>query len=339
MAKFFRLPFAINGNRAAIPDPPDGGGLVSYDEGYTFDYQRDPETDPLAKNIERDKQNDLFYQITLAIQQYQTQGFPDFITTADNGGVAYSYDKYAYVRWNNGVETAVYESLVSANTSLPSDTTKWRQVVPPQPFPTGTILEYDGATLPSDAWIWPDGKTIGNAASGATNRANADTLALFTQTWTSYPNSVRPIENSDGTAGSRGISAQADFDAGKRLPVRDKRGIVGAGKDDMGGTAANRLTGTSGGVNGAILGATGGAQTHQLSGQEAGGVSTVQAVIMSANTFSEITIPNDGSQSTPSGANEPNDSGSPRGYRFRKSIPTAHNNVQPTTIVNFILKL
>lgn len=44
----------------------------------------------------------------------------------------------------------------------------------------------------------------------------------------------------------------------------DVRGRVIAGKDDMGGSAANRLTGLSGGVNGAVLGAAGGAQTHVL---------------------------------------------------------------------------
>lgn len=41
----------------------------------------------------------------------------------------------------------------------------------------------------------------------------------------------------------------------------DYRGRVAAGKDDMGGTSANRLTGLSGGVDGDVLGGTGGGQT------------------------------------------------------------------------------
>lgn len=45
-----------------------------------------------------------------------------------------------------------------------------------------------------------------------------------------------------------------------RLP--DMRGRVGAGKDDMGGTAANRLTSTT--IDGTILGNSGGAQTFTL---------------------------------------------------------------------------
>ena len=44
----------------------------------------------------------------------------------------------------------------------------------------------------------------------------------------------------------------------------DLRGRVIAGKDDMGGTSADRLTNQSGGLDGDTLGATGGAETHTL---------------------------------------------------------------------------
>ena len=39
-----------------------------------------------------------------------------------------------------------------------------------------------------------------------------------------------------------------------------------AGKDDMGGTAAGRLTAAGSGVAGTALGAAGGAETHRLTG-------------------------------------------------------------------------
>jgi microcystin-dependent protein len=45
----------------------------------------------------------------------------------------------------------------------------------------------------------------------------------------------------------------------------DDRGRVVAGVDDMGGTSANRLTGQAGGVNGDVLGATGGSEGQALS--------------------------------------------------------------------------
>ena len=53
-------------------------------------------------------------------------------------------------------------------------------------------------------------------------------------------------------------------DGSTTFNVPDSRGRVDAGKDDMGGSSANRLTGLSGGVDGDILGATGGAETHTL---------------------------------------------------------------------------
>lgn len=46
--------------------------------------------------------------------------------------------------------------------------------------------------------------------------------------------------------------------------VPDLRGRVPAGKDDMGGAAAGRLTAAGSGVAGATLGAAGGAETHTL---------------------------------------------------------------------------
>lgn len=44
----------------------------------------------------------------------------------------------------------------------------------------------------------------------------------------------------------------------------DYRGRTGAGRDDMGGTAAGRVTNAGSGIDGTTLGATGGSQTHTL---------------------------------------------------------------------------
>ena len=52
MARYFRLPFAVNGDKDILPDTTVNTA-VSYDTGYTADYQRDPVTDPLARNPER----------------------------------------------------------------------------------------------------------------------------------------------------------------------------------------------------------------------------------------------------------------------------------------------
>ena len=120
MLKFFRLPFATTGDKTAVPDAVDTNGNVSYSQGYGFDYQRQ-KTDPAAKNIERDKMNQIFFDVTTAIAELQANGIPDFITTALNGGTAYSYAQYAVVKYSGDL----YISLVAANTALPSDATKW----------------------------------------------------------------------------------------------------------------------------------------------------------------------------------------------------------------------
>jgi len=129
--------------------------------------------------------------------------------------------------------------------------------------PVGSMQDYLGATAPR-GWILASGLTIGNAASGATARANNDTLALFTLLWTDYSDSILPIQTSAGGASTRGASAAADWAANKRITLPDLRGRVRAGKDNMGGSAANRLTNTTMTPDGVTLGATGGAQTHTL---------------------------------------------------------------------------
>lgn len=121
MLKYFKIPFAQSGTRTAVPNAVDPSGFVSYTEGYGADYQRQ-KTDPLSKNIERDKMNELFFDATNAIGEIQGQGVPDFISTALNGGSPFSYPINALVRYT---DNNVYSSLVATNTALPTDPTKW----------------------------------------------------------------------------------------------------------------------------------------------------------------------------------------------------------------------
>lgn len=120
MDKFFRIPFAQSGDKAAIPDPVDVDGNVSYTQGFGFDYERQ-KTDPAHKNIPRDLTNGLYFAITTALAELQSQGVPDFITSALNGGSAFSYTQFALVKYAGDL----YISLAAANTALPSDATKW----------------------------------------------------------------------------------------------------------------------------------------------------------------------------------------------------------------------
>lgn len=142
---FIQQPFAFAGDVAPIPFPVDLAGNVSFNQGYGVDYQRDLSSDPLAKAIERDKQNYLFNVITQAIQQYQVFGTPEFITSADNGGAPYSYAANARVRYRTtpGDPWGVYISLVDSNVQLPTVTTHWRtvdQAITPAQFDNDTSI-------------------------------------------------------------------------------------------------------------------------------------------------------------------------------------------------------
>lgn len=126
-SKFFRFAFGVSGNKTAVPDAIDPSGYVSYEEGFPPDYEL-PKTDPSRKPVPRDETNQIYYDISSAVQQYQKYSVPEFITAADNGGVAFSYSKGARVMYtaDAGATWNIYRSLVAANNVLPpSDPTKW----------------------------------------------------------------------------------------------------------------------------------------------------------------------------------------------------------------------
>ena len=101
-----------------------------------------------------------------------------------------------------------------------------------------------------------NGRTIGSATSGATERANADVQALFEYLWTADANLA--------VSGGRGASGNADWLANKTIALPDFRGRVPAALDDMGNSAAGRLTVTYFGASGITLGAAGGSESKAL---------------------------------------------------------------------------
>jgi hypothetical protein len=115
-APYFIYPFASSGDLTAVPNTVQPDGSVSYPQGYGPYYAQDPATNPTTyKDIERNKMNQLFFDLTTAVQQYQQHGIPDFITSAMNGGTAYSYsigDRVTY----GGI---IYVSISNANTDTP----------------------------------------------------------------------------------------------------------------------------------------------------------------------------------------------------------------------------
>jgi microcystin-dependent protein len=115
-------------------------------------------------------------------------------------------------------------------------------------------------------------------------------------------------------------------DGSSTFNLPDLRGRVVAGQDDMGGSSADRLTDQTGGLNGDTLGDTGGSETHTLSTaqlpahthtvaaqQQVGGDSTNRGGSGQLGAAATITTSSTGSGS-------------------------AHNNVQPTIILNYIIR-
>jgi len=120
MSKFFRLPWATAGDKTSIPDPTQVSGDVSYNQGYPPDYELD-QSDPNAKNVERQKYNQVLFDITENLKFWQTFGVYDFITPAMNDGVPFAYDQGARVLFSG----SIYRSLISLNIQNPTDPASW----------------------------------------------------------------------------------------------------------------------------------------------------------------------------------------------------------------------
>lgn len=105
-------------------------------------------------------------------------------------------------------------------------------------------------------FVRANGRTIGSASSGATERANADCQALFEYLWGADANL--------SVSGGRGATANADWSANKTITLPDWRGRAIGGLDNMGSTYAGRLTGTYFGTDSGILGAAGGVEAKSL---------------------------------------------------------------------------
>ena len=160
-------------------------------------------------------------------------------------------------------------------------------------LPTGAVLPFAGASAPSGHLL-----CFGQAISRSTYSG------LFTAIGTVY-----------------GVG-----DGSTTFNIPDLRGRVVAGQDDMGGTSANRLTDQSGGVDGDVLGDTGGAETHTL---------TVAQLAAHTHSTYDLWAQHAGNPQSPPPYEVQNTTGGTTGSTGGNS---AHNNVQPTIILNYIIK-
>lgn len=178
----------------------------------------------------------------------EEDGFYRFRITDANGVVISGADVPVIPIIGPGDSGGGAEVPVDADALFKTGDTKWR-------LGTGTHA----------GWIRLNGRTIGSATSGATERANSDTQALYEHCWNEFIDAICPV------TGGRGVSAAADYAANKPLAVPDMRGRTLAGLDDMGTSAAGRLTSavfSTSGQGPTVLGATAGAQRHTLAVEE-----------------------------------------------------------------------
>jgi len=131
---------------------------------------------------------------------------------------------------------------------------------PPSVDPTTVIATGDVkakyGTGALTGFVRLNGRTVGSATSGATERANSDVQTLFEYLWTADANLA--------VSGGRGASANADWLANKTITLPDFRGRVPGALDDMGNSAAGRLTSSFFGTSAIVLGAAGGGESHTL---------------------------------------------------------------------------
>jgi microcystin-dependent protein len=205
--------------------------------------------------------------------------------------------------------TVTTAKIVDANVTL----AKLAAAVQALLVPTGTVAPYAGTAEPT-GWLFCYGQEVLRSTYTVLD-------GLITTTYGAYTN------------GSGGVGTT-------HFRVPDLRGRVIAGQDDMGGTSANRLTGLSGGVDGDVLGGTGGTETHTL---------TIAQMPLHGHPYrSGVASP---SSVSGSGGFQ-RDGGNATNYASYTGTPSAtngqqiggeggggaHNNVQPTIILNYIIK-
>jgi len=152
----------------------------------------------------------------------------------------------------NGLQIFVQDGLLVVGAS--SGGGGGSPVDPTTILATGDIKVAYGTGILS-GFVRANGRTIGSATSGATERANSDCQSLFQYLW-----------GGDATlavSGGRGATAAADWAANKTIALPDMRGRTIAGLDDMGNGAASRLTSSYFG-HATNLGDVGGAESLTL---------------------------------------------------------------------------
>ena len=323
--KYFSQVFANSGDVSAVPDAVDVSGGLSYAAGFNANFSRNLSDDPLAKAVPRAQFNKLMQDVTGAIQQIQQNGTPIWITSAMNNGVPFPYAAFSRVLYSDG---HVYESLVRANTLVPTnDGINWKlaDASAATSFSTGDV-KLTMKTAADSGWIMCNDGSIGSASSAATSRANSDTLALYSLLWANVPDAYAPV------SGGRGLNANSDFYANKTIKLTAMLG------------RALAISGNGLGLSAYALGQAVGENTHVLTQAE----TPVHWHLIANTDSSSGASPSPNNYMTWASAGGLGNSdyrtgqtGTPPNVYRSSSVggDAAHNNMQPTTFLNAMIKL
>ena len=180
-------------------------------------------------------------------------------------------------------------------------------------------------TTADAGWVLMNDGTIGNASSGGTTRANADTSALFTLLWNNTADADCAVSS------GRGANAAADFAADKTIALPKALG------------RALAVYGAGSGLTSRALAKIIGTETHALT--EAELASHAHAVVDNGHLHSTggqgVNYASGGANpSMESGSGVYNTASATTGISIAAAgSGTAHNNMQPTTFLNVMIKL
>lgn len=187
-----------------------------------------------------------------------------------------------------------------------------------------------------------NGRTIGSASSGASERANADTEDLYSYIWSGFADTICAV------TGGRGVSAAVDFAANKPIAVLDMRSRAPFGLDDMGNSALSAFTGltfTKGTAT--TAGASIGATTHTLTEAQLPSLTKTVSITDPGHTHTMSSVANGASGSQ----FDTNASGGTIGTKTTASSTTgitatvslgsgaSHNNLPPAVLGSWLWRL